>query len=571
MVLVTLNTAADLYTLMLAPAVGPSGTYSLTDDYELGSNIDMSAYTAESIGYTDTTNGFRGNFDGKNYTITIPNISATYGGFILLSTGGKTIKDINVVYNNPSGGTFISSIGNTGGFISGSESDVTNCNITFGNNYTIGDNGVSTGGFIGASLSYSVSNCTLTAGDNFKIQGNPNPGGEFSGFFIGTVFASSISSCTILVGNNSNIIGYSGAGGIIGLIGLGSLSSSKLTIGNNCTITVTSKESKPTPFGGLVGQLTGSSPAFPASISNCWALYGENVLVSSAQVIGGALGFTDGLVNSSNCLVMYGENAQCNGSNFGGAIGSNNYNTASNIFVLYKSYYVKGSNPGPIYSINTSGPGTDIYTYSCIGALPGSDLTTISTLYSTLVTISTLLSSILFLSEFSQYILDNYNYCPPPPIPPYVPPCAEINKCRFCYSYKPSGIINNCCPPPICATNEYLSSISSCTPVIYNSSRTSEKSLLLYGQQQYLQEINASVTNQIVQSTIASASSVNDLVYGQLLQVKQNRYLPYRPYIPEVVPQSVIDLQMATVNVGVPQSFFTYMDCKGNQTVTRIE
>jgi hypothetical protein len=142
------------------------------------------------------------------------------------------------------------------------------------------------------------------------------------------------------------------------------------------------------------------------------------------------------------------------------------------------------------------------------------------------------------------------------------------NKSRFCYSYKPPGIITNCCPPVVCATNEYISSISSCTPVIYNSSRTSEKSLLLYGQQQYLQEINATATNQIVQSTISSVSSITSLVYGQLLQVKQDRYLPYRPYIPEVIPQSVIDLQMMTANVGVPQSFFTYQNCKGSQTIT---
>ncbi len=143
-----------------------------------------------------------------------------------------------------------------------------------------------------------------------------------------------------------------------------------------------------------------------------------------------------------------------------------------------------------------------------------------------------------------------------------------MNKSRFCYSYKPPGTINNCCPPVVCATNEHISLISSCIPVIYNSSRTSEKSLLLYGQQQYLQETNAAITNQIVQSTISSVSSITDLVYAQLLQVRQDRFLPFRPYIPEVIPPSVIELQMATVNVGVPQSFFTYMNCKGVQSVT---
>ncbi len=145
---------------------------------------------------------------------------------------------------------------------------------------------------------------------------------------------------------------------------------------------------------------------------------------------------------------------------------------------------------------------------------------------------------------------------------------CEINKSRFCYSYKPPGIINNCCPPVVCATNEHISLISSCIPVVFNSSRTSEQSLLLYGQQKYLQETNAAITNQIIQSTISSVSSVTDLVYAQLLQVRQDRYLPYRPYIPKVIPPSVIELQMATANVGVPQSFFTYMNCKGVQSVT---
>jgi hypothetical protein len=145
---------------------------------------------------------------------------------------------------------------------------------------------------------------------------------------------------------------------------------------------------------------------------------------------------------------------------------------------------------------------------------------------------------------------------------------CEINKSRFCYSYKPPGTINNCCIEPLCATNEHISSISSCIPVIFNSSRTSEQSLLLYGQQKYLQETNAAITNQIVQSTISSVSSVTDLVYSQLLQVRQDRYLPYRPYIPEVIPPSVIELQMATANVGVPHSVFTYRNCKGVQSIT---
>ena len=35
------------------------------------------------------------------------------------------------------------------------------------------------------------------------------------------------------------------------------------------------------------------------------------------------------------------------------------------------------------------------------------------------------------------------------------------NKCRFCYNYNPPGFIDPCCLPKVCATNSYLSTISS--------------------------------------------------------------------------------------------------------------
>ena len=61
------------------------------------------------------------------------------------------------------------------------------------------------------------------------------------------------------------------------------------------------------------------------------------------------------------------------------------------------------------------------------------------------------------------------------------------------------------------------------------------------------------------------------MIYAQLLQVRQNRYQPYQPYIPPFIPSSVIELQMRTVNVGVPHSFFTIADCKGSQSVTTTD
>lgn len=142
------------------------------------------------------------------------------------------------------------------------------------------------------------------------------------------------------------------------------------------------------------------------------------------------------------------------------------------------------------------------------------------------------------------------------------------NPCRFCYSYVPPGIVNTCCQPVICNTSEYLSSISSLQLVTYNSVQTSERSMLLQSQQQYLQEIYTVNNNIIIQNTIANSTSITSTMYAQLLQVRQQRYQPYQPYVPPFIPSSLIQFQMNTINVGVPHSFFTYKDCKGSQSVT---
>ena len=91
-------------------------------------------------------------------------------------------------------------------------------------------------------------------------------------------------------------------------------------------------------------------------------------------------------------------------------------------------------------------------------------------------------------------------------------------------------------------------------PVINNATNSSERSLLLSTQfQNYQENYNTAVTNAL---------------FGQLLEIRMNRYAPYQPYIPPVIPPSEIMLEMNTVNVGVPHSFFTDKDCKGVQSVT---
>jgi len=142
------------------------------------------------------------------------------------------------------------------------------------------------------------------------------------------------------------------------------------------------------------------------------------------------------------------------------------------------------------------------------------------------------------------------------------------SKCRFCYNYKPQSLVETCCVPPVCATNESIALISSCLPVVNNSNKTSERSLLLQAQQTFLREVAATNIASTIQYTQQNISSINNTLYGQLQLVRKQRYEPYQPYIPPVIPQSVMELQMNTVNAGVPVSFFTIADCKGSQFVT---
>jgi hypothetical protein len=142
------------------------------------------------------------------------------------------------------------------------------------------------------------------------------------------------------------------------------------------------------------------------------------------------------------------------------------------------------------------------------------------------------------------------------------------NKSRFCYNYTPPGAIQSCCPEIVCATNQFISSISSLSDVVNNNTRTTEQSLLLAKQQQCYQDVNRININSTIQYTLANTTTITNDLQSQLQEVRNQRYQPYQPYIPPVIPLSVIQLQKATVNVGVPMSFFTIADCKGSQSVT---
>jgi hypothetical protein len=139
--------------------------------------------------------------------------------------------------------------------------------------------------------------------------------------------------------------------------------------------------------------------------------------------------------------------------------------------------------------------------------------------------------------------------------------------CRFCYSYKPQGFIQPCCPPIISADIQTLSSISSTTFKVNNNINNTDQTMLLSRQAQHLQCVQRTITMSTIQSTIANAAAINSTIYSQLLDVKAQRYVPYQPYIPPFIPSSVIELRQKTANVGNPMPPF--MNCKGSQFITK--
>ncbi len=96
------------------------------------------------------------------------------------------------------------------------------------------------------------------------------------------------------------------------------------------------------------------------------------------------------------------------------------------------------------------------------------------------------------------------------------------------------------------------------------------QSAFLLGKESTLKKTNINtMCATTVQSTIQNTDMITNQLYAQLLQVQQQRYQPYQPYNPPVIPLSVIQLQMATANVGVPVTPITCKSGKGNQFITR--
>ncbi len=81
--------------------------------------------------------------------------------------------------------------------------------------------------------------------------------------------------------------------------------------------------------------------------------------------------------------------------------------------------------------------------------------------------------------------------------------------------------------------------------------------------------MKAALTARILQQIQENAPTITATIQGELRMLQEERYAPYRPRAVEVMPQSVIDLQMRTANVGVPVPTMTIAKCKGIQFITR--
>ena len=142
-------------------------------------------------------------------------------------------------------------------------------------------------------------------------------------------------------------------------------------------------------------------------------------------------------------------------------------------------------------------------------------------------------------------------------------------KSRYCYNYIPPETSCTPCKPVLCASDQYISSISCLSNVVNNSTQTTQGAFLLASQQQQRYQIQSTIVNNTIQNTLENSDSITNTLSSQLETVRNQRYIPYQPYVPPVIPASVMELKMRTANVGVPMSVATMANCKGTQFVTK--
>ena len=139
--------------------------------------------------------------------------------------------------------------------------------------------------------------------------------------------------------------------------------------------------------------------------------------------------------------------------------------------------------------------------------------------------------------------------------------------CRFCFAYTPSGTAATCCPSVYGTT--LFSTLATYSTIVNNNTNVTPSALLIAQQSQQYKMNQSTIQVSTLHGIMTNQASIMNQLYGQLRQVSTQRYVPYQPYVYPVVPSSVLELKMRTANAGVSQSFFSYRDCRGNQSVTK--
>lgn len=509
---VIINTPDDLYRLMIAPNSWLGISYSLSDTYQLGSNINMSCFTSKTIGNT-TNNGFQGNIDGMNYTVNIYGVES-YTGFFSSISSNVYVRNLNIIYNNS---IILDNSNNNVGGLCGTINNntyISNCSITFYDNNIIGTNintSYNSGGFCGLNNSI-INNCNLYIGNNCSISGF-NIGG-----FCGFNNNGTINNVRVDIKDNLQLIAQNLCGGMCGYSVISN--NIRLQIGNNCKL-----------GGGIVGGIYGETTGILGvnMHSNHICIYGNNTIIQGSSTSGGMYGILRQANDSSNNIVLFKNNTRILGTTrSAGLIGQyiiiNESILPNGLFCLFNDYSIIGNISNAILDTIIPNPiiPDNLITNTCGNPLEGSNITNMST---------TLLNNVI-------------NYC---------------NNNTFLQTIVPYILETYC--------NE-SANIPIMLDVINNNCRTSDSSLLLYNKNRLLEKNKSNYVKSQVETTVNNLCNITNNIQNELIQIRQQRYQPYQPYRPMIIPQHVIDFQRNTNNSGIPHSFFTASDCKGVQSVT---
>ncbi|MBN1390959.1 MAG: PKD domain-containing protein [Candidatus Thermoplasmatota archaeon] len=362
------GTASDPYKISNITELQWMGnTSNLDKHFILVNDIDASVTKTLNSGagfvpIGNSTNIFTGNLDGNGYNITdlfINRSSTDYIGLFGYIGNGTSVKDLNLVRFNITGGNYV------GGLVGRNGGTVTNCSAR-GN--TSGS--IEVGGLVG--LNYGiVTNCYATG----NTSGNVTVGG-LVGYNSKTLMNCSAIGNTNgtdiiggLVGYNSgtvtncsadgNTSGSSEVGGLVGYnywivtdcYALGNTSGSNLVgglVGYNMFLAVTncyaiSDTSGFSEVGGLIGRNGGI-------LTNC-SVDGNT---SGIDEIGGLVGYNSGTVTNCSAIGI------TNGSNMVGGLVGNNSRTVANCYALGNTSGI--SFVGGLVGYNEHGTATNCYT-----------------------------------------------------------------------------------------------------------------------------------------------------------------------------------------------------------------